>query len=164
MAGRVRQIITSDAETGELISDVTSYGCPNGKGFVLMYTERVTELILKCQSAATLKIFMLISMGQQYDERGYITTKKAVQEKLGITKPTCLDAFKWLKDNNVICEFRVDGHLEFMVNPAYVTIGRDRKKRIAEWNRRLGKNLDGKIVPLKRKTVKKKVVGRSIEG
>lgn len=164
MAGRVKQIITSDAETGEIISDVTSYGCPNGKGFVLMYTEQVTKLITECQSAATLKVFMLIAMGQHYDERGYITTKKAVQEKLGITKPTCLEAFKWLKEHDVISEYRIDGHTEFMINPIYVTIGRDRKKRLTEWNRRLGKGLDTKIVNLKSKVTKKKSVGRSIDG
>ena len=68
MAGRLKQIITTDIETGELISDVTTVGCPNGKGFVLMYSEKCQNLLLKIDSAATLKVFMLIAMNQHYDE------------------------------------------------------------------------------------------------
>lgn len=136
MAKTVRQVVTADADTGEIFSDVFTAGSPNGKGYVLMYTEKVVKLIADCPSAATLKVFMLLSMGQQFDERGYITTKKAVQDKLGITKPTCIEAFKWLKENFIINETKIDGHTEFMVNPEYVTIGRDKKKRQAEWIRR----------------------------
>lgn len=137
MGRTMRQVVSFDEETGEIYSDSTSpAGSQNGKGFVLMYTEKVQELIVKCPSATTLKVFMLLSMGQQFEERGVITTKKAVQEKLGITKPTCLEAFKWLKEHWIINEYRVDGHTEFMVNPEYVTVGRDKKKRIAEWRRR----------------------------
>ena len=136
MSGYLRQVTTIDEGTGEIISDILSRGSPNGKGYVLMYTEKVIKLITECPSASTLKVFMLLSMGQQFDDRGYITTKKAVQEKLGITKPTCLEAFKWLKDNFIINECKIDGHTEFMVNPDYVTIGRDKKKRQAEWVRR----------------------------
>ena len=164
MAGRLKQVITTDIETGELISDVTTVGCPNGKGFVLMYSEKCQDLLLKIDSAATLKVFMLIAMNQHYDEHGYTTTKKAVQEKLGITKPTCLAAFRWLKENNIICETKVDGNIEFMVNPDYVTVGRDKKARVKEWNRRKGYLVDDKIVPIKKIKTKPKVIGRSIEG
>lgn len=136
MSGTVRQITVADAESGEIYSDVFTRGNPNGKGFVLMYTEKVVKLITTCPSATTLKVFMLLSMGQQYEEHGMVTTKKAVQDKLGITKPTCIEAFKWLKDNFIINECKVDGHTEFMVNPDYVTVGRDKKKRQAEWVRR----------------------------
>lgn len=136
MAGRIRQITISDKDTGEILSESVSVGNPNGRGFVLMYTEKVQSLILKCPSAATLKVFMLLSMGQQFEERGMVTTKKAVQEKLQITKPTCLEAFKWLRENGIVLESKIDGHTEFMINPDYVTVGRDKKKRMKEWERR----------------------------
>lgn len=136
MAGTVKQVSVFDDETGELLKEVFAKGSSNGKGFVLMYTDKVMKLILECPSAATLKVFMLLSLGQQFEERGMITTKKAVQEKLGITKPTCLEAFKWLKDRFIVNECKVDGNTEFMVNPAYVTVGRDKKKRLKEWQRR----------------------------
>lgn len=136
MSQTARQVTVMDYETGEILSDSFSVGSQNGKGFVLMYTEKVKDLIVNCPSATTLKVFMLLSIGQQFEERGMITTKKAVQEKLGITKPTCIAAFNWLKENFIVNECKIDGHTEFMINPAYVTVGRDKKKRQAEWIRR----------------------------
>lgn len=136
MGERLTQIRTFDSETGELLSEKITSGSPNGKGFVMVYTDRTLDLISKCPSATTLKVFMLLAMNQQYEERGYPTTKKAVQEKLHITKQTCLTAFKWLKENFIINEYKVDGVTEYMVNPAYVTVGRDKKKRVKEWHRR----------------------------
>lgn len=130
------EVITYD-EQGDMVSRKMFKGSRNGKGWCMMYTDKVNELILKCPSGATLKVFMLLAMGQQFDERGYITTKTAVQEKLGITKPTCLAAFKWLKENFIINEYKNDGgYTEYMVNPEYVSIGKDKKKRQREWIRR----------------------------
>lgn len=166
----LKQTIIYDEDSGEVYSDKTTSGSANGKGFILMYTERVQKLILECPSATTLKVFMLLSMGQQFEERGMITTKKAVQEKLGITKPTCLAAFDWLKDRMIINESKINGCTEFMVNPAYVTVGRDRKKRQAEWIRRWGGGTIAVLPegdsskPKVRSKVKKLVAaGRSIE-
>ena len=136
MGSTIKQVTVIDEDSGEVLKEAWSKGSPNGKGFVLMFTDKVEDLILQCPSAATLKVFMLLSMGQQFEERGMIITKKAVAEKLNITKPTCLDAFKWLKERFIVNECKVDGHTEFMVNPEFVTVGRDKKKRLAEWRRR----------------------------
>lgn len=136
MSGRITQTVVYEEDTGEIYYQGETKGSPNGKDWIIMYTNEVTELITKCPSAATLKVFMLLSLGQQFEERGMITTKKAVQEKLGITKPTCLEAFKWLKENFIINEIKINGYSEFMVNPRYVTVGRDKRKRLQEWNRR----------------------------
>lgn len=156
MGRKLTQTTIYDEETGEIEYDGVTSGSRNGKGFCLMYTDKVQDLILKCPSAATLKVFMLLSMGQQFEERGMITTKKAIQDKLHITKPTCLEAFKWLKENFIVNECKIDGHTEFMVNPDYVTVGRDRKKRRAEWVRRW----EGKVI----KTIRAPKPKRSIVG
>lgn len=158
MAGRVTQTVVYEESTGEVLYSGATKGTPNGKGWVIMYTDKVSELIVKCPSATTLKVFMMLSMGQQFEERGMITTKKAVQEKLGITKPTCLEAFRWLKENFIINESKINGCTEFMVNPAFVTVGRDKKKRMQEWNRRWS----GQVVKTIRAENDKKNV-RSIE-
>lgn len=134
--GYIKQTTIMDSDTGEVYREVTTRGSPNGKGWVIVYTENVQELLLKCSSAATLKVFMYLALNQQFEERGFITTKAAVQEKLGITKKTCIEAFNWLKENMVINEYRVNGCTEFMVNPRYVTVGRDKKAREKEWIRR----------------------------
>lgn len=160
----IKQTSIYDGDTGELIRETTSKGSPNGRGWVMMYTDNVQELLLKCNSAATLKVFMLLAVNQKFDERGYITTKQAVQEKLGITKKTCIEAFNWLKENMVINEIRVNGCTEFMVNPRYVTVGRDKKAREKEWVKRW----TGGVVSTQRLPESKKIkligeVGRSIE-
>lgn len=164
MSGYVKQTSIYDESTGELIREVVSRGSPNGRGWVIVYTENVQELLLKCNSAATLKVFMYLAVNQQFEERGFVTTKAAVQEKLGITKKTCIEAFNWLKENMVINELRVNGCTEFMVNPRYVTVGRDKKAREREWVKRW----TGGVVSTQRLPESKKIkligeVGRSLE-
>lgn len=166
-----KQTILYDGDSGEVLSDTTRSGSGNGKGWVIMYTDKINELVTKCKSAATLRIFMLLAAGQQFEERGMVTTKKAVQEHLGIDKKTCIEGFKWLKDNMIINECKINGCTEFMVNPLYITVGRDKKKRQAEWVRRFtGQTIavlpDAKLRKASRVKPKvKKLVaaGRSIE-
>ncbi len=131
-------IQTSVYADGSLVSTKFSKAkSSNGKGWSIMYNDKIMQLVRKCDSAATLRVFMYLAAGQQFEERGMITTKVAVQQSLGITKPTCLNAFKWLKENFIINEYRNEGgYTEFMVNPEYVTIGKDKKKRQKEWIRR----------------------------
>lgn len=152
MSGYIKQTSVYNEETGELIREVVTRGSPNGKGWVIVYTENVQELLLKCNSAATLKVFMFLAVNQQFEERGFITTKKFVQEKLGIDKKTCITAFNWLKENMIINEYRANGCTEFMVNPRYVTVGRDKKAREKEWIRRwTGATVSTQKLPAKKK-------------
>lgn len=131
-------IQTSVYADGALVSTKFSKAkSSNGKGWSIMYNDKILQLVKKCDSAATLRVFMYLAAGQQFEEKGMITTKVAVQQSLGITKPTCLNAFKWLKENFIINEYRNEGgYTEFMVNPEYVTVGKDKKKRQREWIRR----------------------------
>lgn len=165
-----KQTIIYDSDSGEVLSDTTRSGSANGKGWSIMYNDKILELIGKCTSAATLRVFMLLAAGQQFDERGMVTTKKAVQEYLKIDKSTCLEAFKWLKENMIINECKINGCTEFMVNPKYITVGRDKKKRENEWIRRWSgqtvatlpsPNSPKKVV--KPKVKKLVAAGRSIE-
>ncbi len=167
-----KQTILYDGDSGEVLSDTVRSGSANGKGWVIMYTDKINELVAKCTSGATLRVFMLLAAGQQFEERGMVTTKKAVQEHLKIDKSTCLEAFKWLKENMVINECRINGCTEFMVNPLYITVGRDKKKRQAEWVRRFSgatvavlpdAKLDKAVKRVKPKVKKLVAAGRSIE-
>lgn len=165
MSGYIKQTAIYDEGTGELVREVVTRGSPNGKGWVIVYTENVQELLLKCNSAATLKVFIYLAVNQQFEERGFITTKAAVQEKLGITKKTCIEAFNWLKENMIVNEYRVNGCTEFMVNPRYVTVGRDKKAREKEWIKRWagGTVATVRALPEKKKIKILKETGRSIE-
>lgn len=173
MSKVLKQIITYDGESGEVYSDVTRSGAgSNGKGWSIMYNDKITELVTKCTSAATLRVFMLLAAGQQFENRGMVTTKKAVQDYLKIDKSTCLEAFKWLKENMIINESKINGCTEFMVNPKYVTVGRDKKAREKEWVRRWAggvvmthalKPNDEEKPRVKPKVKKLTATGRSIE-
>lgn len=131
--------------TGEVVFERTAYGgCRNGSGFILMYTEKTAELIANVREMSTLRVFMLLSMGQDYgtDGRPYgmITTKREVQQILKISERSCIRAFNWLKEQAIIHERPYHGTYEFMVNPAYVTVGRDKEKRMSEWVERWQKS------------------------
>lgn len=132
MKSLVKQVTVYDEETGEVVNEMTTRGSPNGRGWVIMYTARTMELMKQC-TGSTFKVFGYLACGQQFEERGVITTKKAVADYLGMTKSTCLDAFKWLKEHHVISEVSHNGVSEFLVNPDYITIGRDKKKRQKTW-------------------------------
>lgn len=136
MSEIARQVRKFDMKTGEVLSDSLIYGSSNGGGWVIMYTDKVFKLLKECPSGATIRIFVFLSMGQGFDNRGMSTTKKYVADQLGITKKTCLESFKWLKEHFIISETKINGQTEFMVNPDYVTVGRDKKARQAEWIRR----------------------------
>lgn len=174
MAKIYKQTIIYDGESGEVFSDTTRTGSSNGKGWSIMYNSKILELITSCTSAATLRVFMYLAAGQQFEERGMVTTKKAVQEYLKIDKSTCLEAFKWLKENMVINECKINGCTEFMVNPKYITVGRDKKKREREWVRRWAGGTVGthalqapenspQVKQIKPKVKKLVPAGRSIE-
>lgn len=136
MSQYIRKVDVVNADTGEVVHHTTTIGSQLGKGWVVMYTDRTTEFICSCPSSVTVRVFFLLAMGQKFDNHGMITTKKAVQEKLGISKQTCLEAFKYLKEHFIINECKIDGVTEYMVNPALVMVGRDKKRREQEWARR----------------------------
>ena len=116
--------------------------CPlweNGSGFMLCYMSNVDELVLNVKQPSILRAFFHIAANQQYGNSGvfgYRCSKKHLQEVLGIQRPTLWAAINWLKDNFLINETQVDGVFEYMVNPEILTIGKSKKFRVAEWNRR----------------------------
>jgi len=132
MKSLVKQVTVYDEDTGEVVNEVTSRGSPNGRGFVLMYSERTSELFKKCTGSVA-RVFGYLACNQNFEERGFIGTKKNVQEALGMNKSTCIEAFKWLKEHHVISEVSHNGVSEFLINPDYVTVGRDKKKRQKAW-------------------------------
>lgn len=131
---KVTQVTICDSDTGAVLVDKTIYGAQSKGGWVMFYQQKGLDLIAKAPNPSVLKVFMYLAMGQTY-EGGMKTTKAAVQEKLGLSKPTTLNAFKWLKENFIIHEWRVDGVAEFMVSPVYVCIGKF-DERMKLWNQR----------------------------
>ena len=127
---------------GEVVYDVTKRArvTQNGDGFVISYTEKMCDFLSRVSTGSIVRVFLYIAHNQNYGNDGkafgYRCSHKYLQQVLRMTKPTLWEALKYLKDNFLVNECRVNGLPEFMVNPNYVTIGNDKKARVAEWNRR----------------------------
>lgn len=131
---KMTEITVTDTSTGEVLVEKTVWGARSKGGWIMFYQQKGQELIAKAPTPAVLKIFLYLAMGQTY-EGGMKTTKADIQRKMGMAKQTVMSAFKWLKDNYIVHEWRVDGCTEFMINPVYVSIGKfDERMRI--WNQR----------------------------
>lgn len=136
----VRHTTITD-QNGEIISEFESVVKPkNGSGFVISYTEKMSDFVAKCKTGSIVRVFLYIAHHQDYANDGmhfgFRCTHKYLQTVLGIDKSTLWDALKYLKENFLVHVGKVYGYTEFMVNPQYVTIGRDKQARVREWNRR----------------------------
>lgn len=131
---KVTEITISDTTTGEVLVEKTVWGARSKGGWVMFYQEAGLELIAQAPTPAVLKVFMYLAMGQTY-EGGMRTTKADVQKKLGLSKPTIIGAFNWLKSMYVVHEWRVQGCTEFLINPVYVCIGKF-DERMKLWKQR----------------------------
>ena len=136
---RYKQTIITSAE-GEVISDVTTMArSKNGGGFVISYTAKMCEFLEKTRQGSTVRIFLYLAHHQNYgkdDVFGFRTSRAYLSKVLRLDAKTVYSALEYLLENFLIVENRIDGSLEFMVNPAYVTIGNDRKLREKVWNER----------------------------
>lgn len=133
---------------GELISSNTFKAKKqNGSGFVISYTEKMSEFIEKTSVPSVVRIFLYIAHKQQYGVNGvygYRCTRKHFEQALNIDRKSVYSALTTLKNDFLVQETKIDGLSEFMVNPNYVTMGRDKQDRIREWNRRWERELKEK--------------------
>lgn len=127
-------------ENGEVIYDVKKKPAwQNGGGFVISYTEKMCDFIAETGVGSTVRVFLYIAHHQNYGVDGvfgYRCTHKYLQQVLRLDRKSVYNALRYLKDKFLIHEGRFAGATEFMVNPSYVTIGTEKKKRVAEWNKR----------------------------
>lgn len=127
-------------EKGELISSsVFKAKTQNGSGFVISYTEKMNEFIMKTETPSVVRIFLYLAHNQQYGINGvygYRCTRKHLETALNITRKSVYSALTKLKEDFLVVETKVDGLSEFMVNPNYVTMGKEKQARMREWNRR----------------------------
>lgn len=133
---------------GELISSNTfTAKKQNGSGFVISYTEKMSEFIEKNDVPSVVRIFLYLAHNQQYGVNGvygYRCTRKHLEQALNITRKSVYSALQKLKNDFLVQETKIDGLSEFMVNPNYVTMGRDKQARVREWNFRWERELKQK--------------------
>lgn len=128
-------------ENGNVIADtVRKSRSQNGSGFVISYTAKMCDFVVKTTQGSIVRVFVYLAHNQQFgvDGRpfGCRCSHKFLQQLLGVDKKTIYNALKYLKDNFLVIETEESGQSEFMVNPDYVTIGTDKQARMREWNAR----------------------------
>lgn len=142
--------VTRYDSNGELISSNTfTARKQNGSGFVISYTEKMSEFISKTETPSVVRIFLYLAHKQQYGVNGvygYRCTRKHLEQALNITRKSVYSALTTLKNDFLVQETKIDGLSEFMVNPNYVTMGRDKQARVREWNLRWEKELKEKAL------------------
>lgn len=128
-------------ENGEVVKE---YGfipkfARNRGGFVIAYTQAMSEFLEREQQGSVVRIFIYIAAHQDYGTNGvygFRTTRSYLAKALSLTRKTVYNSLEYLKSKYLVNELRINGSLEFMVNPDYVTIGGDRRARDREWKER----------------------------
>ena len=137
--------------SGEVVYDnVRRQRWSNGSGFVISYTEKISDFLSKVSTGSIVRVFMYIAHHQSYGQNGqfgFRCSHRHLEQALRLDRTTIWDALKFLKDKSLVVENRVDGCTEFMVNPAYITIGADKKAREREWIRRRGGSVVTNVAP-----------------
>lgn len=132
--------VTRYNSAGEVLSEVTvADKKQNGSGFVISYTEEVSKFIEKYSAGSIVRLFLYLAHHQQYGVNGvygYRCSHKYLRQVLNLDKKTIYNAMTELKNEFLVHELRVDGVSEFMVNPNYITMGREKKDRLRVWNER----------------------------
>lgn len=129
-------------EHGEIVYDVLSRPTyENGSGFVISYTAKMTDFIVKEHAGAVVRVFLFLAHNQTFADSntgqfGFRCTRKHIAQVLDLDPKSVYNVLKFLQDEFLVVETRVNGAFEYMVNPNYVTIGRSKKEREAEWSRR----------------------------
>lgn len=127
---RIVETKVYDSNTGELLSERTNYGNVNGDGWLIVYRKAFAFLATHCDSAVTFKVFCLLcSRIETYDSSGVVCSRRWLMEKLNVSRKSVYSALEWLKKTGLIVETVNDGCSEFLVNPEFVTIGKNRSAR-----------------------------------
>lgn len=139
------QTILTDKDGQVIVDNLKYVKSLNGSGFVISYTEKMSDFIVSCKVASVVRVFVYLAHHQNYaadgETYGYRCSHKYLQTLLGLDRSTLWDALKYLKSKYLVHVAKINGQYEFMVNPNYVTIGRDKASRIVEWNKRWAETL-----------------------
>lgn len=128
-------------ENGQIIADVVrKVRSQNGGGWVISYTSKMCDFLAETKQGSIVRLFLYLAHNQQFGSDGktfgYRCTHKFLQQVLSLDRKSVYNALSYLKEKFLVIETREEGTPEFMVNPNYVTIGTDKKKRMTVWNAR----------------------------
>lgn len=132
--------VTNYDENGEIVTQARVRNFRRNKGgFIMMYTAKMDEFIKNTSTPAILRVFMYLANHQGYGIDGvfgYRCSRQHICDALKITRKSVYSALEYLIDQFLVNEIRIAGVYEYMVNPAYVSVGSNANARKKEWNQR----------------------------
>ena len=134
-----REVTLYDSDGQIIVSVFSRSRQRNGGGFVLSYTNKMSEFLESTREGSYVRLFMYIAQHQQFgndDTYGYRCSRRYLQKVMSLDRKTVYRALNYLKSNYLVHERVSNGVSEFMVNPQYITVGADKKARVREWNDR----------------------------
>ena len=105
-----------------------------GGGWVAFYKKAIRALLQQAPNFSTLKVYMYMASKQTY-QKCVMLTPTAIQQGLGLSSPSVALALKWLKDNDFVQMYKVDGNTGWLLNPSVTVCGgasKQSKKQL--WN------------------------------
>lgn len=122
-----------DADTGEVIRASTYSGSENGKDWWVMYRITMAFIASGRLQYSAVRVFMHLTA--KADWRGVLaTTRTAIAKEIGLSITSVSDGISELKRFDLIRESKERGLPVFVVNPAYATLGRNKKARLQVFN------------------------------
>lgn len=120
-------------ETGELIAHNEYRGTQNGKDWWIMYRITMAFIASGKLTYSAVRVYMHITA--RADWRGVLaTTQTAMAKEIGISKQAVSNALEELKHYDLIRATKERGVPVYIVNPAYATLGKDKKRRLKIFN------------------------------
>lgn len=105
-----------------------------GGGWVAFYKASIKQLINDVPNLSTLKVYLFLASKQTF-QKCVMVTPTTIQKELSMSSSTVAVALKWLKDNNFIQMYHIDGNTGWLLNPKSTVCGTATKReKEAIWN------------------------------
>lgn len=98
-----------------------------GGGWVAFYKRSIRTLIDECPNFSTMKVYMYIASKQTY-QKCAIAKPSHIMKVLGMSSSTVFESLKWLRDNDFLQRYEIDGNIGWLLNPSVTGCGGNTKK------------------------------------
>lgn len=98
-----------------------------GGGWVAFYKRSIRALIDECPNFSTMKVYMYIASKQTY-QKCAIVKNTHIMKTLHMSSSTVFEALKWLRENDYLQRYEIDGNTGWLLNPSVTGCGGNSKK------------------------------------
>ena len=98
-----------------------------GGGWVAFYKRSIRALLEECPNFSTMKVYMYIASKQTY-QKCAIVKSTHIMKTLHMSSSTVFEALKWLRENDYLQRYEIDGNTGWLLNPSVTGCGGNSKK------------------------------------